>query len=685
MKDGGVEIADMNWVLDGFEAQFIGGSDELTAADSGPGEPHGEPVPIVVATGFADALAGGGPTEFAAPHEEGFIPETGAFEIRDESRDGFVRLAGVQSVVGDAIVVTVPSVLDVSAAAVELDEAHAFLEKPPGDETFATEIGGEFVVESVGFAGGCAFVVEIHHLGSGGLHAVGEFVGLDACGEFALARSGGQVGLVEFLEKVESMALRTVADAAWGREVQQRRTDASEQGALVGGGHVTGRPIRGAADGASAGIGHDHEAGKILVQGTQSIIQPSAEAGFADEDAAAVHLETSARMGGGVGMHGADDAQIIGELRSVGEQAADLESAAAVMTELERRLHEFADGATVGADLGIAAVGLAIPLGECGFRIEGVDLTRPAIHEEEHAVFGFGGKVRGFDREWIQHLGRVGGGSGLGACEESVAGQLIDQGESGETAADKIKQWGWYAPDWKNPTQPWRFVAVTEKAEFNHYYHGEGIGDVNGDGRHDLVLNEGWWEQPAPGAPAGTLWKKHPFVFSTDRGGAQILVFDVNGDGRNDVVTAKNAHGWGLSWFEQTRAADGTISFSEHRMMGSREEEAVFGVAFSQPHALASADLDGDGLPDVITGKRRWAHGPKGDVEPMATPVNYAFLLRRDPKAPGGAKFVPTLIDDASGLGTQVVAEDVDGDGAPDVLAASKLGAFVFRTLRSAR
>ncbi len=256
---------------------------------------------------------------------------------------------------------------------------------------------------------------------------------------------------------------------------------------------------------------------------------------------------------------------------------------------------------------------------------------------------------------------------------------------SGETAADKIKQWGWYAPDWKNPTQPWRFVAVTEKAEFNHYYHGEGIGDVNGDGRHDLVLNEGWWEQPAPGAPAGTLWKKHPFVFSTDRGGAQILVFDVNGDGRNDVVTAKNAHGWGLSWFEQIRAADGTISFSEHRMMGTREEEAAFGVAFSQPHALTSADLDGDGLPDVITGKRRWAHGPKGDVEPMATPVNYAFLLRRDPKAPGGAKFVPTLIDDASGLGTQIVAEDIDGDGAPDVLAASKLGAFVFRTLRSAR
>jgi hypothetical protein len=252
---------------------------------------------------------------------------------------------------------------------------------------------------------------------------------------------------------------------------------------------------------------------------------------------------------------------------------------------------------------------------------------------------------------------------------------------SGQAANDKIKQWGWYAPDWSDPTKPWKFFPITEKGEFNHYYHGEGVGDINGDGRSDLVLNEGWWEQPAKNAPAGTLWKKHPFTFSDDRGGAQMLVYDVNGDGQNDIVTAKNAHGWGLSWFEQKRDG-GSITFVEHRVMGTREEEQKFGVAFSQPHALTLADLDGDGLNDVITGKRRWAHGPKGDVEPMATPVNYAFLLRRDKTAEGGAKLVPKLIDDASGLGTQVTATDVNGDKVPDVLTASKLGTFVFITKR---
>jgi hypothetical protein len=109
--------------------------------------------------------------------------------------------------------------------------------------------------------------------------------------------------------------------------------------------------------------------------------------------------------------------------------------------------------------------------------------------------------------------------------------------------------------------------------------------------------------------------------------------------------------------------------------MGTRDQEKEYGVAFSQPHALAMADLDGDGLRDIIVGKRRWAHGPKGDIEPMAEPVLYWFRLVRE-----GAKsrFQPHLIDKESGVGVQVTAADVNGDGRPDILTVSKLGAFVF-------
>lgn len=252
----------------------------------------------------------------------------------------------------------------------------------------------------------------------------------------------------------------------------------------------------------------------------------------------------------------------------------------------------------------------------------------------------------------------------------------------GHSPDDELKQLGWYSPDWSNPTAAWRFLPVTEREPFPHNYHGMGVGDINGDGRLDLVLTEGWWEQPPRDTAPGTRWKKHPFVLSTDVGGAQILVYDINGDGLNDVFTAKNAHGWGLSWFEQVRDGAGLITFREHRVMGTRAEESRFGVAFSQPHALALADFDGDGIPDVLTGKRRWAHGPTGDVEPMETPAVYLFLSRRDSGADGGARFLARLVDNKSGVGVQVVGADVTRDGVPDVLTVSKLGTFVFVTER---
>lgn len=291
-------------------------------------------------------------------------------------------------------------------------------------------------------------------------------------------------------------------------------------------------------------------------------------------------------------------------------------------------------------------------------------------------------KVNDADFRWKKHFAtrRVFGESPL-FLDMDGDGKPELVSISGETTNDKIKQWGWYAPDVSAPTEPWRFVPITEKAVFSHYYHGTGIGDINGDGLLDLVLNEGWWEQPSKTDPPGVKWIEHRFPRPLGKsGGAQIRIFDVDGDGLNDFVSAIDAHGWGLSWFQQQRAPGGTISFVEHRIMGDRTEEAVFGVAFSQPHALTVADVNGDGLLDVISGKRRWAHGPKGDVEPMAAPVNYWFQLRRD--GLGEATFIPNLIDDASGLGTQIEATDINGDGSPDVLTASKLGTFVFLTKR---
>lgn len=238
-------------------------------------------------------------------------------------------------------------------------------------------------------------------------------------------------------------------------------------------------------------------------------------------------------------------------------------------------------------------------------------------------------------------------------------------------------RWGYVSPDWTRPTEPWSFHPVTAAGQYDQFYHGTGVGDINGDGLNDLILNDGWWEHPTPGSKQAE-WTAHPFRFAK-RGGAQMYVYDVDGDGRNDVITAMDGHGWGLAWFEQVRR-DGQVSFVEHTIMGDRSVEAKYGAAFSQPHALALVDIDGDGLLDIVVGKRRWAHGPQGDIEPDAAPVLYWFQLQR---RPDGVHFRPYLSDDSSGVGVQVVAVDVTGDGIPDILTASKLGTFLFITKRS--
>ena len=85
--------------------------------------------------------------------------------------------------------------------------------------------------------------------------------------------------------------------------------------------------------------------------------------------------------------------------------------------------------------------------------------------------------------------------------------------------------------------------------------------------------------------------------------------------------------------------------------------------------------MDGDGLKDIVTGKRFWAHGPTGDPEPNAAPVLYWFKLVRG--ADKSVDWLPFQIDNDSGIGTQVVAADANGDGLPDIVVGNKKGTFV--------
>ena len=258
--------------------------------------------------------------------------------------------------------------------------------------------------------------------------------------------------------------------------------------------------------------------------------------------------------------------------------------------------------------------------------------------------------------------------------EVEVFGDLDGDGEPEVLFTGPGATMAYAEPDPANPTAAWKVHTIS--AEGLGSAHGMGIGDINGDGRMDVVNNRGWWAQPATGA-GDSLWEYHAAEFG--RGGAEMGVYDVNGDGRSDVVTSMAAHGWGLAWFEQTSDPQGNTSFVRHDVMGDLASENAGGVAFSEIHGAAFADMDGDGVKDMIVGKRLYSHLESYlDPDPYGPAVVYWYRTVRNPNAEGGAELVPELIHNRSGVGSQFTVTDLNGDRSPDVVISSVKGTFVF-------
>jgi hypothetical protein len=244
---------------------------------------------------------------------------------------------------------------------------------------------------------------------------------------------------------------------------------------------------------------------------------------------------------------------------------------------------------------------------------------------------------------------------------------------------------GFYQMDPAHPTAAWTYHAVTKPYLWpgGGWLHGFGFGDVNLDGKVDLLERAGVWTNVlAPAADTAAYYDVRLYGDGMDDGklgGSHMFTTDVDGDSDMDIISSDMAHGYGISWYEQTSPG----KFKKHKFAGTPQED--FPISFSQPHAMEVVDMDGDGVADVIVGKTYLAH-PEGldnpDPDLRGEPVSFVFKVKRGvPSEAGSVTFEPHPIDNSNakvGIGRQIAVGHINTDGVMDICIASKLGVYVF-------